>query len=902
MLVVWRRAAWLATLVIAACGTSRLAEVDALPPGAECPAGGTVIRQGDDDNDDGELQEDEVETSEILCNGVDAQALVDSAPEPVGANCATGGTRVRTGVDTDHDGTLDDDEVQNIAYLCNTTPTPTLVSTQNEPPGANCQLGGVAVSSGIDLDHDGVLDPNEVTGTSYVCTGQVPIAEVVQGDFVLRNSFDQALLAGVKRVTGRLFVEPVAALPDIAVPNLEEAGSLYISKSFASIAFPRLEQAGLVEIKTTGSFPLFELPALTDVAGTITITGSTSAASNNAFQLPALTSVESIEIDVPGPSRLELDSLTELQSLSIENNPLSAIVAPELATVRDALQLVELPQLATLDLGALASARTIELRGLSALSLAQVQLGVVTHVPDMLVVERLPWSTLSPLAAVRSVGSFAAYGLSGLTSLDLPQLETAGLIHISGCSALTSLNGFANLTSATDITINGNVSLTSVTGFNQLDVASKLVIAMNPNLSSMTGFIVLRSVAGELRISESAITQLAGFAALEEAGSVFITENDELESVAGFASLRSAGAVALTFNTKLSSVSGFGVLESSTAFTLSFAGPITTLSMPQLEGDVDLRIEANVTSLAFPQVTSGTILITAPLTDLSGLEGLRDVDLTLSSLQLTRLELPLLESGSIRMQLSPELTAIDLPAFETGSLQFEEAPKLASIRVPVVRELSNLWIAGSQVLKSLLLPQLERIGRTTIQQNPLLENIEMPLLEEIMGNSVFVSAPRLPKCLVADIVESVGYTGFTWLVAPECAVIDRCALHTPTTATLATGASLDVVGRVRVPGVTDTTAGTDASVVMRYQVGRGPRGSQPTDAAWSWIDASPTPSWSDTSAVGFDEYRASMMFPVGSHDVAARFSGDGGRTWTTCDMNGSEDGYQVGNAGQVEAQ
>lgn len=47
-----------------------------------------------------------------------------------------------------------------------------LVALLDEPTGSNCSMGGVKITSGIDLNSDGVLDEAEVNSTRYVCNGQ----------------------------------------------------------------------------------------------------------------------------------------------------------------------------------------------------------------------------------------------------------------------------------------------------------------------------------------------------------------------------------------------------------------------------------------------------------------------------------------------------------------------------------------------------------------------------------------------------------------------------------------------------------------------------------------------------------------------------------------------------------
>ncbi|MDX1815031.1 MAG: hypothetical protein R3239_03645, partial [Thermodesulfobacteriota bacterium] len=47
----------------------------------------------------------------------------------------------------------------------------TLVLTSTEDPGTNCANGGQKIQSGLDTNRNGELDDDEVTSTSYVCNG-----------------------------------------------------------------------------------------------------------------------------------------------------------------------------------------------------------------------------------------------------------------------------------------------------------------------------------------------------------------------------------------------------------------------------------------------------------------------------------------------------------------------------------------------------------------------------------------------------------------------------------------------------------------------------------------------------------------------------------------------------------
>lgn len=158
-------------LAVAACGSpASLLRVEAIPPGAECPAGGVTLLTGVDDNDNGQLDAGEVESTQAICDGADgATSLVRLVAEPPGSNCPYGGTQIQTGVDDDRDGQLGPSEIDDVAYSC--TARATLAVVASEAPGAACPGGGTRLQSGVDADGDGMLDPDEVTTTSYVCSG-----------------------------------------------------------------------------------------------------------------------------------------------------------------------------------------------------------------------------------------------------------------------------------------------------------------------------------------------------------------------------------------------------------------------------------------------------------------------------------------------------------------------------------------------------------------------------------------------------------------------------------------------------------------------------------------------------------------------------------------------------------
>lgn len=160
-------------------GAASLVSITPEPAGASCPGGGQRVEAGIDDDGDGVLDADEVESTSYVCDGVPgAAALVSVTPEPAGASCAEGGSRVDAGLDDDGDGTLDPEEVTSTSYACTTAGITSLITLTPEPAGAHCADGGQRIDSGLDDDGDGTLSTAEVDATTYVCdrVATVPFA------------------------------------------------------------------------------------------------------------------------------------------------------------------------------------------------------------------------------------------------------------------------------------------------------------------------------------------------------------------------------------------------------------------------------------------------------------------------------------------------------------------------------------------------------------------------------------------------------------------------------------------------------------------------------------------------------------------------------------------------------
>ncbi len=166
----------------------------------DCPNGGILVESGIDENGNGQLDDNEVDKTEKVCNGQDGadgsdgsnglDALVSTSTINTGdTTCPNGGILVETGIDSNRNGSLDSDEVSKSEKLCNgqsgANGLNSLVAFSDEPAGANCPYGGMRVDSGLDDNGNGTLDSGEIDQTGFVCShiaGEIgwQVAELIE--------------------------------------------------------------------------------------------------------------------------------------------------------------------------------------------------------------------------------------------------------------------------------------------------------------------------------------------------------------------------------------------------------------------------------------------------------------------------------------------------------------------------------------------------------------------------------------------------------------------------------------------------------------------------------------------------------------------------------------------------
>lgn len=131
----------------------------------------------------------------------------------------------------------------------------------------------------------------------------------------------------------------------------------------------------------------------------------------------------------------------------------------------------------------------------------------------------------------------------------------------------------------------------------------------------------------------------------------------------------------------------------------------------------------------------------------------------------------------------------------------------------------------------------------------------------------------------------------------ESFTIDWCKLQDPTTMDAASNTEQLIYARLYITGLTDLSTLNDPHDQVIAQAGYGTSGSTPSTSEWTWFDGIPNDAWDSVTAdeVQNDEYVATLTAPSvpSTYSYTFRFSGNNGATWTYCDTDGIDNGYDI---------
>jgi len=223
-----------------------------------CSHGGIEIHTGIDTNQNGLLDEDEINNSQELCHADTSLMLTSVDALELESECFYGGNRLRIGYDENENGSLENAEVIQTNLFCAQKLSLNLAllvyNSALIDPGEACSAGGKKLSSGIDLNGNRVLDLDEVSDVEYLCDYDGPIRPYQYIDDCEYSSCDlidagspRVLVPEVNEVAhigqvfddgfGQITLTADASLPSWLVIELSDfhAGYYYSSRGYYNI-------------------------------------------------------------------------------------------------------------------------------------------------------------------------------------------------------------------------------------------------------------------------------------------------------------------------------------------------------------------------------------------------------------------------------------------------------------------------------------------------------------------------------------------------------------------------------------------------------------------------------------------------------------------------------------------
>jgi hypothetical protein len=432
--------------------------------------------------------------SDVALGGPNTLVRVDHVTN--GPDCPTGGVAIQTGLDQDGDTFLDDDEITSTQFVCNG-------STAVACSGGNVLTGTIAVRTTGDWDQLAGVDCIDgellIAGVTAAGIPALPDLQIITGDLVIAGNPSLSSLDGldhVREIGGGYFVQSNDALTDVsALAQVKRSNSIQLIGNDALTDLAGLEP--FVDIGTV--LVIANNANLTSLAGLDNLRTTTKTLSIRAN--PKLASIAALDglrqaqlLEVSGNDALETLSLGSLQKIDARlvvtaNDALTEVSLPALSTVGDfarfggdpLLTAIDLPSLLTIGSllvttdSSLASLRapglvfaTVQVQLVDLPRLTVIQLDKLTSIGDSLSLATLPLlADLSGFAALHTIGG--AFSVQATASLHdftgLGALETvSGTMMVANNAQLRSFTGLTRMREVDgDLTITGNPMLPRAT-------------------------------------------------------------------------------------------------------------------------------------------------------------------------------------------------------------------------------------------------------------------------------------------------------------------------------------------------------------------------------------------------------------------------------------------------------
>lgn len=478
------------------CLQDPLTRIEPIAAGVACELGGTLVHSGADADCDGTLDGLEVHHTTVVCTeqpgGTGALVRVDSVG--AGDGCEAGGSVIRSGVDDDRDGVLGDEEVDSESFVCNGVSAESdLTTCDGSPVVFEGTVVALSESSLAPLEPVTCVDGNIIVNSgSLTSLDQLSALQKVTGDFLVVGSVSLDSLEGLRElvsVGGALMIQNNGLLQDLrGLESLRNFGALRIVGNANLTSLRGLEGLSVIG----GDLEINGVPNLSHLAGLENLREARTLSIVNNDALTDLSALSSLE-------------RTTLHFQLVSNDALTSVELPSLSRVDGVLDLFEHERLETARFpGMVLLGAPMRIRGNAALRevfFASLATGGGIEMTGNQALEVISCPSLVYLSGELSGSQNAA-----LTTLDLPSLSTvAGRVSFRFAPALTDLSGLAALeTIGGVLALRDDDALVDLTGLESLvTVSGNMIIETNPSLVSVDQLESLERIAGGLEIKDN---------------------------------------------------------------------------------------------------------------------------------------------------------------------------------------------------------------------------------------------------------------------------------------------------------------------------------------------------------------------------------------------------------------
>lgn len=201
-------------------GLTTLVLVTSESAGTNCPTGGKKIAAGQDANSNAVLDAGEVSSTAYVCNGTNGtngangtngsnganglSSLTSIVPEPAGAMCTYGGSKVSNGMDSNANSVLDAAEVTASNYVCNGAPGATGPTGATGLAGPGLMWVNVTGTTQQAAANTGYLANNDISQVTITLPSAPVLGDIVQVSGIGTGGWKIAQNAGQSILTKNL--------------------------------------------------------------------------------------------------------------------------------------------------------------------------------------------------------------------------------------------------------------------------------------------------------------------------------------------------------------------------------------------------------------------------------------------------------------------------------------------------------------------------------------------------------------------------------------------------------------------------------------------------------------------------------------------------------------------------